>query len=149
MNIPTASLIPETRPHQFSPSLAAKPRVLIVSDSTDQLSALKASLKRDEIEILSAASLEEVRRASFGQHDLAVIDVSPDHLISVLKTLRSSAGHSEVPMLVAASRLSTSTNLAGVLPKYRAMPCSQVDLIELVRRYITSSPSRQRGKKML
>src|ERR1051326_6378181 len=133
----------------IAPIAAAKPRLLIVSDSVDRLAALRALLQQSEIEILDATSFEEVRQASLGKYDLAVIDVSPAHLVGVLKTLRSSAGHSEVPVLVEASRLSHDSQLAGVLPKYRAMPCHQLDLIGLARRRILSSPHRRREKKIL
>lgn len=139
---------PISRPQLYLPA-AGKPRLLIVSDSSERLTELRASLGVAEIEITGATSAEELSRACRCGHDLAAIDVGPAHLAGVLKALRASAGHAEIPLLVEASRLSAETGLAGLLPKYRAMPCSRADLLTLVRRRTTSAARHGKAKRML
>ena len=126
-----------------------KPRLLIVSDSEDRLRGLRASLDTDENEIISARSVEEVRRACRGGLDLAVVDVGPAALIEVLRTLRAQAGCSGISILVEANRLPAEPRLTGVLPKYRAMPCSHSDLILLARRQTAPDAGRREAKKIL
>ena len=121
---------------QFHSSPAGKPRLLIVSDSTERMRSLSASLAMVEVEITVATTLEELNCACRGSHDLAVVDVGPERLPEALKVLRNCAGCANVPLLVEADRLLDGPRLAGVLPTYRAMPCSHTDLITLARRSI-------------
>ncbi len=121
---------------QFHSSPAVKPRLLIVSDCTERMRSLSASLAMVEVEITVAATLEELNCACRGSHDLAVVDVGPELLFDVLKILRNCAGCANVPLLVEADRGLDDPRLAGVLPAYRAMPCSHTDLITLARRSI-------------
>jgi hypothetical protein len=95
-------------------------------------------LHADGVEITGAASSAELSRACHGTHDLVVIDVDAGRLPEVLRILRSSVGHSGISLLVEASRVLTEPGLVGVLPKYRAMPCSRSDLVKLARRLITA-----------
>ena len=125
-----------------------KIRLLIVSDSSDRLARLRAFLAASGTEITSAVSPEEFGRACRREHDVAVVDVSPRYLPGVLKELRLSEGHAQASVLVAASQLTAGPELAGVLPKYRAMPCSPADLLTLVRRR-TSSPVRHANPRTL
>jgi len=134
------------QPH---PTPASKPRLLIISDSSERLTNLRASLSTGEIEITSATSPAELRRACRSKHDLAVVDVGPTHLGKVLEDLRSSKEGAEIPVLVEASRLAADPGLVGVLPKYRAMPCSHADLVTLARRRIASTTGRRHGRKLL
>src|SRR5581483_9863367 len=78
-------------------------------------------------------------------HDLAVIDVGAADIVEVLKNLRASAGCKEISVLVAASRLASDPKLTGVLPAYRAMPCSQPDLIAPARRRPVSTSRDNRA----
>lgn len=119
------------RPFQ---SVKNKIRLLLVSDQPDNLNSLPAELGASDIEITSAKSVEDVRRACCAGHDVAVIDVGPAQLLKILKTLRASDGYKDISVLVDASRLSLEPSLAGVLPAYRAMPCSHAQLVALARR---------------
>jgi len=139
---------PISKPQLYLPA-ASKPRLLIVSDSSERLTELRASLDAAEMEITGATSAEELSCACRRRYDLAAIDVDPAHLAGVLQALRTSAGHAEIPLLVEASRLSAEPGLAGLLPKYRAMPCSRADLLALVRRRTTSAARRWKAKRML
>jgi DNA-binding NtrC family response regulator len=108
--------------------------LLIISDSGDHLSRLRSSLSGSNVEITGALSQEEIDQAYRRRHDLAVVDVGPGDLSEILKSLRSSRVHAETTVLVEASRLSGGEHqLAGVLPQYRAMPCSPSELVTLVR----------------
>lgn len=125
----------------------SRPRLLIVSDAADRSGSLRAALDVGEIEIEAVTSPEELDQACAGEHDLAVVDVAPAQLNRVLKILRESPRHSEISVLVEASRIVVEPGLASLLPKYRAMPCSRAELITLARRRTTSITSRWRAKK--
>ncbi|MGH9845364.1 MAG: hypothetical protein ACREEM_42160 [Blastocatellia bacterium] len=137
--------------HLLSPAPVSKHRVLIVTDCSDRLRGWKASIHTDgiEIEITSAASSEELSRACLYEHDLAVIDVGATHLPEVLRTLRSSARHSRISLLVEASRVVAESGLAGLLPRYRAMPCSRSDLVELARRLMDGDAHPRENRMLL
>jgi hypothetical protein len=116
---------------------AGKPHLLIVTDCSDRLTGLRALLHADGVEITGVDSLEELSRACHYKHDLVVIDVGAARLPEVLRAFRSSERHSGISLLVEASRVLTEPGLTGLLPKYRAMPCSRSDLLKLARRLMT------------
>jgi hypothetical protein len=87
--------------------------------------------------------MEEVRRACNTGHDLAVVDVGPGKVIDVLQTLRNSAKHGDISVLVDTSRLLEDPSLAGVLPKFRAMPCNSEELVLLARSRVTKTKKRR------
>jgi len=60
----------------------------------------------------------------------------------------TSVRHSGISLLVEASRILNEPSLAGVLPRYRAMPCSRSDLVELAHCLLTADV-RPRQKRML
>jgi hypothetical protein len=78
---------------------------------------------------------------------LVVVDVGSALLEPLLGNLRASEEHAEVPVLVEQSRI-VATPLAGVLPKYRAMPCSHNELIRLARHRLTSITGHERAKAL-
>jgi hypothetical protein len=135
--------------HQLSPAPVSKHRLLIVTDCSDRLTGLRALLHADEVEITSAASPEELSRACQGEHDQAVVDVGPAHLPEALKILRASQGHATISVLVEASRIVAEPGLTGLLPKYRAMPCSRSDLVKLTRRQVISTDRPWRRRMLL
>lgn len=120
----------------------AKSRLLIVSDEPNHLSTLQSELSGGEVEITKATTAEEVRRACHGGHDLAVVDVAPGKVVDVLETLRGSEGYGDISVLVDNSRIVAEPSLAGVLPTFRAMPCSSDELVRLARHRVTSSTAR-------
>jgi len=65
------------------------------------------------------------------------------------QALRESPAHSEITVLVEASRIATEPSLAGVLPHYRAMPCSHSELVTLARRRLASITARWQAKRLL
>ncbi|MGH9756052.1 MAG: hypothetical protein ACREA2_24995 [Blastocatellia bacterium] len=111
-----------------------KPRLLLVSDSYDRLKSLEAGLNHNEFDITLVCSLEELVTACDNCHDMVALDVSPEQIAPVLKQIRTSASHTTVPVLVEATRLVNDLSLVGLLPEYRAMPCSRMEMLSLVQR---------------
>ncbi|HEY8461559.1 MAG TPA: response regulator [Blastocatellia bacterium] len=130
------------------PEVVDRPRVLIISDSAERIPHLQAGFDSQEVEISSATFPEEWGYVSGERHDLAVVDVGPALLESALGNLRASKGHAEIPVLVEQSKIAAETP-PGVLPKYRAMPCSHDELIRLARRRLTSIAGHGRAKVLL
>jgi DNA-binding response OmpR family regulator len=119
------------------PVAVSRPRVLILSDSADRIPYWQAAFNSDEIEIARAVFPEEWGYVRREHHDLVVIDVGPAILEPLLSNLRANEQHAEIPLLVEMSRIAEAP-LPGVLPKYRAMPCSHDELVRLARRRLTS-----------
>jgi len=130
------------------PVVVSRPRILIVSDSAERIPHLQTGFDSQEVEIASAVFPEEWAYVSGDRHDLAVVDVGPTLLEPLLGNLRASKEHAEIPVLVEQSRIAAAP-LTGVLPKYRAMPCSHDELIRLARRRLTSIAGRERAKALL
>jgi DNA-binding response OmpR family regulator len=130
------------------PEGVSRPRILIISDSSERIPHLQAGFDSQEVEVASAVFPEEWGYVSGDRHDLAVIDVGPALLEPLLGNLRASKGHSDIPVLVEQSRVAAAP-LTGVLPKYRAMPCSYDELIKLARRRLTAIAGHGRAKVLL
>jgi hypothetical protein len=133
---------------QANPAPSGKPRVLIVTDSSERLRSWQGSIRTEEVEITGADSSEELNRACYRAHDLAVIDVGARSLPEVLHILRSSVRHRGIALLVEASRVHTEPDLAGLLPLYRAMPCGRSDLLKLAR-YLMAGNVRPAHRRIL
>lgn len=118
-------------------------RLLLVSDEPKHLKALQAELSCNGVEITKATTTEELRLACHLIHDLAVVDVAPGNVVDVLETLRGSATHGEISVLVETSRLQEDPSLAGVLPTFRAMPCNTDELVRLARSRVSSAKKRR------
>lgn len=110
-----------------------KSKLLLVTDSPERLKSLKANLADANFEITSACSVDELRTACRKHHDLAAVDVEAANVKPMLSTLRASAGHKAIMLLVESSKVGNDPNLAGVLPTYRAMPCNQTQMVELMK----------------
>lgn len=131
------------------PTPSSKPHLLIVTDSADRLSSLQASMQINDIEITGAISSAELSRACQREHKLVVIDVSPHHLPEILHMLRTCVRHSGISLLVEASRIVAAPGLAGLLPQYRAMPCSPPEMVKLARRLLTGEARPRKNWKLL
>jgi DNA-binding response OmpR family regulator len=119
---------------QSVPFPNSKPRLLLVSDDYDRLKSLEAGFNHNEFEITTVCSLEELVTACNNCHDMVALDVSPEQIAPMLKQIRTSASHMTAPVLVEATRLSNDLSIAGLLPEYRAMPCSRMEMLALVQR---------------
>jgi hypothetical protein len=124
-----ASLITTSSVHDLSRPLG-KALLLLVSDSVEQLCRLRASLNCYDMEVRGVSSLEELQSECARPHTLAAIDVNSAQLPAVLDTIRASREHSEIPVFVENSRINQQPPAAGLLPKYRAMPCSLNQMIQ-------------------
>jgi hypothetical protein len=125
-------------------SAAPPPRcLLIVSGAPDCLKRTLAALDMLEVEITWTASPEEAASACRCGYDLVIVDVEPQHVANVLKTVRESAELADHPVLVEPCRMEAAPGLAGVLPRYRAMPCGFADLLKLVHWYLFPATSPQ------
>jgi hypothetical protein len=110
-----------------------RPRLLLVCDSAAETAKLQAALKLGAVEIVSVSHVEELSRLAGQEYTLAVIDVAPAKLVEILKTIRASRSLAGLPVFVEAGKIISATDLAGVLPLYRAMACGYADLVTLVR----------------
>jgi len=130
------------------PVAVSQPRILIISDSADRIPYLQAAFDSHEVEITCAMFPEEWGYVSETRHDLAIVDVGPDLLEPLLGIIRANREHAEIPLLVEKSRIAEAP-LAGVLPKYRAMPCTHDELVKLAQRRLTSIASHGRTEGLL
>ncbi|MCI0660691.1 MAG: hypothetical protein L0220_06430 [Acidobacteria bacterium] len=110
---------------------------------------LRSALEGGGVEITGVSTLQELDLACLSEHDLAIVDVQPAQIRQVLKTLRASAGHSSISLLVEASRINDEPDLAGVFPEYRAMPCSISELLTLARQQINPNNGRRNERILL
>ncbi len=138
-----------SRSSQFIPVPAPRPRLLLVCDSADRLKQLLLGIDQADFEIATASSIKELQSACREIHDLVALDVSPLEIASILRSIRTSKGHSEIPILVESERIINAPSLAGVLPGYRAMPCSHQELLTLLHRRKESSGQTRERRGML
>jgi CheY-like chemotaxis protein len=125
-----------------------RPRVLIISDSAERIPRLQSVVPPHEVEITSVVFPEEWGYAAADKHDLALIDVGPELLDTLLRVLRTS-GHSEIPVLVENGRIAEVSSVAGIMPKYRAMPCGHGEMMRLARRRLTTITTHKRTISLL
>lgn len=123
-------------------------RLLVVTDAADRMSSLRAMFAQPGIEITAASSGDGLEQQSCGQHDLVVVDVGPQHIRETLQTLRQSNAQQDIPVLVTAARITDHQGLSGVLPQYRAMPCSPVEMLTLVRRLTTAAAPQKESRHL-
>lgn len=111
-----------------------KLRILVVADTDEKLKAAKTIFNPAEAEIVWAKTPTDLQQACLEPHEMAVIDLDSSALETALQTLRANELHANIPLLVSAARVIGETKLAGLLPKYRAMPCSLSEMAALVHR---------------
>lgn len=115
-----------------------KLRMLVVTDSAERLGSLKSTLGVIEAEIAGVKSQDELKLECRQKHDIAVVDLAADGLKEALGLIRSSEGHTDIPVLVSTRRIANDPGISGVMPEYRAMPCSESEVLALVRRRVTT-----------
>jgi hypothetical protein len=124
-----------------------KPRLLIVCDSAKYSAKMRAAFDADAFDITAVASFAELSTALTG-HDMIVVKAQPGLLVEMIRTLRAKPGYTALPLLVETSQL-TGAELAGLLPLYRAMPCSFSEIVALVKRLSAPAPNRPRAHALL
>lgn len=106
-------------------------RLLVISDDPQRLAYWRNALPGKQWEVTGMAAAPWLSHFRRSNYDLVVVDVAAPQLTEVLDTIR--AADMQIPLLVEASRLPNDLSYAGVLPRYRAMPCPQADLLRLVK----------------
>ena len=113
-----------------------QPQVLLISDGVEQLPTLQSAFAPLAVNIttlyLTPEALDATPLAS--PFDLLVVDVGPELLEPLLKQIRDLPELADIPVLVAANRVTEAEKLAGVMPKYRAMPCTPQEMLRLAER---------------
>ena len=135
--------------HRADQNASASLRLLIISDCPERMKRLKAALNLGEIEITGVHALDRLNNFTRRDYDLVAVDVGLEHLVRALMALRSKAEYAGIPVLVECSRISNEIGFAGVLPKYRAMPCCQSDMVTLVKRRIAFESGAQKKRGIL
>jgi DNA-binding response OmpR family regulator len=121
----------EIKSQSFRENLT-KPRLLLISDSAERLRTLKHGINSANFEIKSISSLDGLHTACRKAYDLIALNVTPGRISSILELIRMSTGLRRIPVLVESAGINDDLDLAGVLPRYRAMPCSHTELIKLL-----------------
>ncbi len=119
-----------------------KPRLLVVASSLETANHLAANFLSEDIDITTVVSREDFSAAMEVEHDLAIVDVAAVALPAILATVRANPAHAEIPLLVNISHIYSDPTISGVLSQYRAMPCSQAEVISLARRRLTTIDGR-------
>ena len=123
-------------------------RLIIVCDQLPATRRLCGELSDFPAEILCVANQVELKTACESLFELALIDVTSADLVECISTIRESPYGANCPVLVASERLSSGTELAGMLPKFRAMPCVYDDLLRLARWLITGGQGEERRRNL-
>ncbi|HYE74486.1 MAG TPA: hypothetical protein VEF04_14200 [Blastocatellia bacterium] len=131
-------------PAQSIPEITLRhPRLLIITDSRERLNDLRTILNIKGIEVTGTTDWDEFNRAKNVSHDVVVIDVGPEKLPQVLQELRERSANSNASILVEVGSITGASHLAGVLPRYRAMPCGIAELRSLTRNRLFKMQTRQ------
>jgi hypothetical protein len=138
----SATFLSKNHHNQLRPASSSF-RLLIVSDSDDRLQGMRSALYDETFHVTEAHTVAEVRAACREKLELAVVDAGTADVIAVLRTLRGDADCKEIPILIDINDLTAAFRKPGVLPRYRAMPCAQTDLVKLIHCYLRprSEPS--------
>ncbi len=124
-------------------------RVLIISDSQKHLRDLQNILSGFQVQVTSTIFPHHWEQSITGHYEFAIVDVGPERLTSLLRAMRSKPECKDIPILVEITRVAEAASLAGVLPKYRAMPVSRTELVALVRRRLAAMTNRYEVARIL
>lgn len=133
-------MLSPTRSHNSSNLSLKAPacNLLIYSDSRERLEKLSRVVGSQKVRIVRVSSLEELRAACLTKQDMAIFDAGPETIEEALHAVRDSKSNSRTQLLVVADRIASEPGLAGVLPVWRAMPCSREQMAQLVRQRTVS-----------
>ena len=111
--------------------------LLIVFGALERMSALCDVLQSAEVDITCCHSIAEVGVIAAHKYDLVIVDVSSTEIVKVLRIVRNREIEASIPVLVESGRLRGESDLAGVLPLFRAMPCSFPELLKLAHQLLS------------
>ena len=123
-------------------------RLIIVCDEPLATRRLRSELSNCPAETVCVTNLEELKDACEAPYELALIIVAQAELVKCLRTIRGGRFGASCRVLIASERLSRGRELAGILPKLRAMPCIHGDLVKLARWLITGGREEWRGRSL-
>jgi hypothetical protein len=132
---------------QLIPHAIHTTRLLFVSDCMEHLCDLRNTNR--EFDITAISPSEDVTGICQEAYDVVILDVPATALALALKAIRASERNARSLVLVEASRVSGESNLAGVLPRYRAMPCSLTEMIALLRQSAEPRGASRHARGML
>ncbi|MBK9314354.1 MAG: response regulator [Acidobacteria bacterium] len=124
-------------------------RLLIVSDAADGLRDFRGFINKENVQITNIFNLDDLPRTLTTRHEIAVVNVASINIKNVLESLRKSPLHQDIPVLVDKTRLDFTGVLAGIMPRFRAMPCSPDELRVLTQRRIVSLKEKRRSNHLL
>lgn len=116
-----------------APKLSEK-HLLFICESSDQFKRFDSQLNLDQINVTVATSFEDFDKICEETHDLVILDLQSEKLITALSMLRKSPQHIDVPILVNRTTSIVDRSMAGILPLYRAMPGSLSEIVLLAHR---------------
>ena len=123
---------------------------MIVGSSPERVQKLRDALGVSGAKITWRASTEEMISALDFSYEVVIVDLEPERLTDALRAVRERTDRAVVLVLVECDSLNAATDLAGVLPSYRAMACSYSDLIKLVHwRFAPSASPHQSLRRIL
>lgn len=126
-----------------------QPRLLLVSESPGASSEFRRSISDGSADETIVFDLGNLPDALATPHDIAIVQVSTPNIRRVLEQIRRSITHVDIPILVDRTLLNFTGELAGIMPKFRAMPCTPAELIALTQRRITTHIEKSRPKPLL
>lgn len=146
---PTYSRLPQSV-HISSRSF----NLLLFCDVPERIRSLRTAVAAENLRLTRTTSIEDLREACLTKIDIAIVDAGPDRIEEVLRLIRSTASLSKIPLLVSADRIASEQGLAGVLPVWRAMPCSREQMAMLIRHKLSGLSSGEAfesnaGKRLL
>ena len=127
----------EPKPQGDGSVVDRKARLLIISDSAEQVPRIQSTFHLHDVEVTSVLFPEDWSYAAFGQHDLALVDVGPDLVEPILKNIRASNGQAAIPVLVEIGRMTAANNVSDIMTKYGAIACSRNAMVQFVQHYVT------------
>ena len=116
------------------------PQVLIMGDRLEVIHSLQAVFGTRDVNLTSILFPEEWDYVRDEVFDMALLSLAPELLEPALKNLRAHDQSAAMLILVEMPEISRPEQLAGLLPQYRAMPCSSAEMARLAEsRFATST----------
>jgi DNA-binding response OmpR family regulator len=138
---PQRSKIPENSFH--------RQKIMIISDSPEHLKTLRTLVNPSLFEIKAVSTQEDLGRICDESHDLAIIDLNSTQLPDALSKIRGCEDNADIPVLVSLNRIAGDPSITGLLPQYRAMPCSPAELAILMQRRANSLDEMRAAQQIL
>jgi hypothetical protein len=121
-------------------------QVLAISEEQHSLDQIWQGQETAEAEVVPPSQVGSLLDQCKNEFKIIILDVVSSKIRETLQALRENPKCSQSLILVNAFRLPTGPELSGVLPMYRAMPCSLLEMQRLLERSLpgiaTAPPPR-------